>query len=316
MKPENKEKLIVLTGPTGVGKTALSVRLARDIGAEIISADSMQVYRRMDIGTAKIRKEEMRGVRHHLIDVLEPDEPFHVMRFQQMALRAIDEIRGRGNIPMLVGGTGFYIQAVLYGIDFTETDEDDTIRRQYEERVRNEGDVAIDALYEQLQIADPDAAEAIPKQNVKRVIRALEYYDKTGTPISAHNRREREKESPYDFRYFVLTDDRERLYERVNARVDEMMEQGLPGEVRALLASGVTMDMTSMQGLGYREIARHLAGDFDRDEAVRRIKQNTRHFVKRQLTWFRRERDVILLDKRDYEYDEDRILEAIKKRLP
>ena len=316
MKPENKEKLIVLTGPTGVGKTALSVRLARDIGAEIISADSMQVYRRMDIGTAKIRKEEMRGVRHHLIDVLEPDEPFHVMRFQQMALRAIDEIRGRGNIPMLVGGTGFYIQAVLYGIDFTETDEDNTIRRQYEERVRNEGDAAIDALYEQLQIADPDAAEAIPKQNVKRVIRALEYYDKTGTPISAHNRREREKESPYDFRYFVLTDDRERLYERVNARVDEMMEQGLPGEVRALLASGVTMDMTSMQGLGYREIARHLAGDFDREEAVRRIKQNTRHFVKRQLTWFRRERDVILLDKRDYEYDENRILEAIKKRLP
>ena len=304
-------KLIVLTGPTAVGKTKLSVALAKRMGGEIVSCDSMQVYRGMDIGTDKIKPEETEGVPHHLIDVLEPTEPFDVSRFQKMALAAMEGIYERGNVPVLVGGTGFYIQSVLYNIDFTETDEDRSIRETYEACVKEKGLAAVDALYEKLRDIDPDSAEAIPKNNVKRVIRALEFFEKTGTPISEHNARERAKESPYDFRYFVLTDERQTLYDRIDVRVDKMIEYGLVDEVKRLREKGVTRDMTSMQGLGYREIYAYLDGEYDLDRAVYLIKRNTRHFAKRQLTWFKREQSIITIDKREHHHEQERILNVL-----
>lgn len=311
----NMQKLIVLTGPTAVGKTKLSIALAKEIGGEIVSCDSMQVYRGMDIGTDKIKPEETDGIRHHLIDVLSPTEPFNVSRFQKMALAAMEGIYERGHIPVLTGGTGFYIQSVLYRIDFTETDDDPSIRKAYEARVKEEGEAAVHALYEKLRACDPESALAIPENNVKRVIRALEFFEKTGTPISAHNKRERAKKSPYDFRYFVLTDERSVLYARIDARVDKMIKYGLVDEVERLRKQGVTRDMTSMQGLGYREIYAHLDGEYDLERAVYLIKRNTRHFAKRQLTWFNREKDIILTDKRAYDRRDELVLEAILERI-
>lgn len=306
--------LIVLAGPTGVGKTALSIALAKEIGAEIISADSMQVYRHMDIGTAKISAEEMQGVKHHLIDILEPTEPFDVTLFQQLAGKAMERILSAGHVPLLVGGTGFYIRALCYDTDFTETDKDPSIRAAYEAYVREGGAEAAHLLHEKLARLDPASADAIPAGNVRRVIRALEYFDKTGEPISAHNRREREKASPYALKYLVLSDERTRLYERINARVDAMMEQGFLEEVRKLRGMGVTAGMTSMQGLGYRELYAHLEGAYPLEEAVAKIKQNTRHFAKRQLTWFRAERDAIFFT-REEDADDTRILSAMLKEI-
>jgi tRNA dimethylallyltransferase len=299
------KKLIVLTGPTAVGKTALSIALAKEIGGEIISADSMQVYKHMDIGSAKIMPNEMCGVPHHLIDVLEPTEDFNVVVFQNMAKTAMEGIWSRGHIPILVGGTGFYIQAVLYDIDFTENDEDTKLRAALEERARIHGN---EALYEQLKAIDPEACETIHANNVKRVIRAIEFYRKTGTKISQHNEEQRKKESPYRFAYFVLNDDRAKLYDRIEARVDAMLAQGLVAEVAALKEMGCTRDMVSMQGLGYKEILDYLNGDCTLEEAVGILKRDTRHFAKRQLTWFRREKEVTWVDKQDFDYDSQRIL--------
>ena len=230
-----KKPLIILTGPTAVGKTGLSVRLAAQIGAEIISADSMQVYRRMDIGSAKIMPEEMQGIPHYLLDVLDPEEDFNVVRFQTLAREAMERIRANGKIPMVVGGTGFYIQALLYDIDFTENDGDTSFREMLEHRAAaGEGE----ELHRMLQACDPKAAEQIHPHNVKRVIRALEFHHQTGRKISDHNEAERQKESPYNYAYFVLTDERSRLYERIDRRVDQMMEQGLLDEVKALRDDG------------------------------------------------------------------------------
>ena len=229
----DKQKLVVITGPTAVGKTKLSIRLAKSIGGEIISADSMQVYKYMNIGTDKISPEKMDGVKHHLIDFLDPHEDFNVFVFQDLVEKAIGDIASRGKVPIIVGGTGFYIQAVLYDIDFTETDEDDSYRHELEKRAVNEG---VHELHEELAAIDPESAEAIHENNVRRVIRALEYYQKTGKKISEHNREQHERTSPYDFRYFVLTDDREVLYNRIDARVDQMIEEGLEAEVKELMA--------------------------------------------------------------------------------
>ncbi|MCD8327309.1 MAG: tRNA (adenosine(37)-N6)-dimethylallyltransferase MiaA [Lachnospiraceae bacterium] len=303
-----KQKLIILTGPTAVGKTSLSIRLAKAINGAVISADSMQVYEYMDIGSAKIRPEEMDGVDHYLVNCLKPWEPFNVVIFQQMARQAMTRIYSEGKIPILVGGTGFYIQAVLYDIDFTENDGDDTYRKELEAIARTEDGPEI--LHQRLSNIDPQAAEEIHPHNTKRVIRALEFYAQTSRPISEHNVEQRSKESPYDFRYFVLTDDREKLYRRIDRRVDQMISDGLAEEVRALLNMGCERTMTSMQGLGYKEIIDYLTGEITLDEAVYRIKRDTRHFAKRQLTWFKRERDVIWLDKRDYP-DETQLLNAI-----
>ena len=291
----DRKPLIILAGPTAVGKTSLSIRLAKETGGEIISADSMQVYRHMDIGSAKITKEEMEGVPHYLVDVLEPEEEFNVVRFQQMAKEAAERIWEKGKIPLVVGGTGFYIQALLYDIDFTENDGDESYRRQLEQKASDEEGAS--ELYEMLKRVDPKAAQEIHPRNIKRIIRALEFYHQTGKKISEHNETQRQRESPYNYAYFVLTDERSRLYERIDRRVDLMMEQGLLDEVRYLKERGVRKDSTAMQGLGYKELYAYLEGEYPLDEAVRIIKRDTRHFAKRQLTWFKRERDVIWADK-------------------
>ena len=307
-----KRPLIILTGPTAVGKTKASIGLAKAVGGEIISADSMQVYRHMDIGSAKIKKEEMEGVPHHLIDVLEPDEEFHVARFQQMAKSAMEEIYARGHVPIIVGGTGFYIQALLYDIDFFKGEEDTSYREELEAFADENG---AEALHARLRAVDPVSADTIHANNVKRVIRALEFYRQTGTKISEHNETEREKESPYNFAYFVLTDEREHLYQRIEKRIDQMLDEGLVDEVCSLRDKGYTRDMVSMQGLGYKEILAYLDGECSLDEAVYILKRDTRHFAKRQLTWFRRERDVIWIPKNEYNYEEDQVLERMLKEL-
>lgn len=312
MKETIKRPLVILTGPTAVGKTALSIALAKAVGGEIISADSMQVYRRMDIGSAKITREEMAGVPHHLIDVLEPTEEFNVVVFQKLAKRAVEEIYGRGHIPIVVGGTGFYIQALLYDIDFTENDEDTALRQSLEEQARREGP---EALYERLRAVDPESCESIHAHNIKRVIRAIEFYEKTGKKISEHNREQRQNVSPYHFAYFVLTDSRDRIYQRINERVDLMMAQGLAEEVRALRESGCRRDMVSMQGLGYKEILSALEGEISMEEAVYLIKRDTRHFAKRQLTWFRREKEVIWIDKTFFDQNSQNVLEFMQDFL-
>lgn len=307
-----KKPLVILTGPTAAGKTKLSVALAEAIGGEIISADSMQVYRRMDIGSAKIRPEEMKGIPHHLIDILEPVEEFNVVRFQTLAKEALKQIYGRNRIPIVAGGTGFYIQALLYDIDFTENKEQPKIRSELEAAAREKG---AEALHQMLREADPKGAEQIHANNVKRVIRALEYYRLTGERISEHNEAQRQKESPYNAAYFVLNDERERLYERIDARVDVMLKEGLLEEVKALKAMGVSRGMVSMQGLGYKEMLSCLEGEISFPEAVRILKRDTRHFAKRQLTWFRRERDVIWLNQPDFQYDQEKILNRILEVL-
>lgn len=303
-----KRPLIILTGPTAVGKTKASIGLAKALNGEIISADSMQVYKYMDIGSAKIRPEEMQGVKHYLIDELEPDEEFHVVRFQQMAKEAMETIYTKGKIPIVVGGTGFYIQALLYDIDFTESNEDSAYRQELEHLASEQG---AEYLHDMLRMVDPASADMIHANNVKRVIRALEFYQQTGEKISEHNEQERAKESPYDFCYFVLNDDREKLYDRINLRIDQMLEEGLVEEVKFLKDKGYTRDMVSMQGLGYKEILDYLNGECTLEEAIYILKRDTRHFAKRQLTWFRRERDVTWVDKPSYNYDEDKILEEM-----
>lgn len=311
-----KKPLIILTGPTAVGKTKASIGLAKAIGGEIISADSMQVYRHMDIGSAKITKEEMADVPHYLIDVLEPEEEFHVVRFQQMAKAAMADIYSRGKIPIIVGGTGFYIQALLYDIDFTENEGDSVYREKLEALAKEKGAAY---LHGELAMVDPKSAEEIHANNIKRVIRALEFYHQTGQKISEHNERERQKESPYQFCYFVLNDRRECLYERIDQRVDQMIRNGLVQEVQTLKERGCTKQMVSMQGLGYKEIFSYLEGDCSLEEAVYIIKRDTRHFAKRQLTWFKRERDVIWVQKDELNYDDKKLLqsllESIKERM-
>lgn len=311
-----KKPLIILTGPTAVGKTKASIGLAKAIGGEIISADSMQVYRHMDIGSAKITKEEMVDVPHYLIDVLEPEEEFHVVRFQQMAKAAMADIYSRGKIPIIVGGTGFYIQALLYDIDFTENEGDSVYREKLEALAKEKGAAY---LHGELAMVDPKSAEEIHANNIKRVIRALEFYHQTGQKISEHNERERQKESPYQFCYFVLNDRRECLYERIDQRVDQMIRNGLVQEVQTLKERGCTKQMVSMQGLGYKEIFSYLEGDCSLEEAVYIIKRDTRHFAKRQLTWFKRERDVIWVQKDELNYDDKKLLqsllESIKERM-
>ena len=292
-----KPPLIILTGPTAVGKTALSLRLAKAIGGEILSADSMQVYRHMDIGSAKIRPEEMEGVPHHLIDVLEPSEEFNVVLFQKMAKEAMKGIYGRGNIPIITGGTGFYIQAVLYDIDFTENEENTQYRARLERLAEEKGNAY---LHTMLQEVDRESASAIHPNNRKRVIRALEFHALTGQKISEHNETEREKEAAYRAAYFVLTDDRNILYQNIDIRVEQMIEAGLVEEVERLRDMGCTRDMVSMQGLGYKEILSYLEGEVSLERAIYLIKRDTRHFAKRQLTWFRREKDVIWVPKNEF----------------
>ena len=305
-----KKPLIIITGPTAAGKTSLSVRLAKALGGEIISADSMQVYRHMDIGSAKVTKEEMEGVPHYLIDVLEPTDPFNVAMFQQMAKEAVQTIYSHGRIPILAGGTGFYIQALLYDINFQETGEDPSIRLSLEALAEEKGG---EYLHQLLAQADPQAAEEIHPNNVKRVIRALEYFQQTGQRISEHNQQERQKKSPYAFRYYVINMERSRLYQRIDQRVDLMMQQGLVQEVEKLREMGCRRGMVSMQGLGYKEILDYLNGEISLEEAVYQLKRDTRHFAKRQLTWFKREHQVRWLNWEDFSFQQEKMLDYILK---
>lgn len=305
----NKPKLVIIAGPTAVGKTEISIKLAKEINGEIISADSMQVYKRMDIGSAKIMPEEMQGIKHYLIDVLEPTEEFNIVKFQTMAKEAVKEIVTKGKIPILVGGTGFYIQSLLYDIDFKEENDIDTSIRDFLQNFADEN--GKEALHDRLKEVDPESAEVIPPGNIKRVIRALEFYETHHEKISLHNKEQKEKESPYDYAFFVLTDERALLYERIDKRVDIMVNKGLTDEVLSLRNEGLTRNHISMQGLGYKEILAYLDGEITLDEAIYILKRDTRHFAKRQITWFKREKDVKWINKSDFNHNDESVFKEM-----
>lgn len=302
---EKKIPLVILAGPTAVGKTALSIELAKALNGEIISADSMQVYRRMDIGTAKITKEEMQGVPHHLIDICEPTEEWNVMRFVKESERLIREIHERGHVPIVAGGTGFYIHALAYGAEFEEEETASELRKELEQW-------STDDLHNKLKELDPVSAEKIHPNNRKRVIRAVEYAMDTGHPISELNERLKQKESPYALCYLVLNLPREILYDRIEKRIDIMLEQGLVDEVRKLKDEGCDRSMVSMKGLGYKEILAYLDGECSLDEAVTILKRDTRHFAKRQLTWWRGEAEAIFLEKTPEETLLERAVDMVR----
>lgn len=308
----SKKPMVILTGPTAVGKTELSIKLAKAINGAIISADSMQIYKYMDIGSAKITPREMQGIKHYLVNELMPEDDFNIYRFKQMAQEALEEIYSEGKLPIIVGGTGFYIQGLLYDIDFTKQDVDMSYRHKLQKFADENG---AHALHELLKDIDPVSYETIHENNIKRVIRALEYYEQNNEPISKHNEQERTKESPYNFAYFVLNDMRQNLYNRIDKRVDIMMEEGLLDEIQKLKNMGYTKDMVSMQGIGYKEMLRYLDGEYSLEDAVEKVKQESRRFAKRQLTWFRREKEVIWIDKDKYDYDEGRIMMFIENTL-
>ena len=305
-----KEKLIILAGPTASGKTSLSIDLAKRLNGEIISADSMQVYKYMDVGTAKISGGEMCGIKHHLIDVLDPKEDFNIVKFQNMVKCSIEEIVKNGHIPILVGGTGFYIQSIIYDIDFNNEDDNSSIRKILEEEYDTYG---ADFMYEKLKKIDMVSADSIHKNNKKRIIRAIEYFMINNTPISLHNEAQRKKSSPYDYRFFVLNPPRDILYERINQRVDIMVGKGLVNEVKSLKERGLSKANISMQGIGYKEILEYLEGDTTLETAIENIKQNTRHMAKRQVTWFKREEDVIYVDPFLFESNEKIVDYMIEK---
>lgn len=312
-KQHTKPPLIILTGPTAAGKTALSLKLARAVRGEIISADSMQVYKGMDVGTAKIMEDEREGIPHHLIDILEPDRNFDVFTFQRLAKKAIEDILDRGHVPILTGGTGFYIQAVIRDVDFEESSGPSPIRQELEEalvRGKNE------ELWKELKAVDPRSAEIIHPNNGKRLIRALEFFRETGRPISEHNKEQQQKGSPFCFYYFVLNEERARLYSRINRRVDQMIEDGLEQEAEHFIKEvKLPPDCTAMKAIGYREWYDYFKGQADLDQTIDRIKEDTRHFAKRQLTWFRREQDVIWINKEEFGFDDDRILNFMLKTM-
>ncbi|MCR4740949.1 MAG: tRNA (adenosine(37)-N6)-dimethylallyltransferase MiaA [Lachnospiraceae bacterium] len=307
-----KKKLIIITGPTASGKSGTAVKLAKKTDGEIISADSMQVYRHLNIGSAKITDSEMCGIKHHLIDILEPEEEFNVYRFKELAARACDEIYACGKLPIIAGGTGFYIQALLYDVDFEEKEGDGGYRAELDRLLKEKG---AGYLYKMLRETDPGYADIVHENNVRRVMRALEYHHDTGELLSEHNRIQREKTSDYDFRYFVLNMPREELYKRIDERVDIMFEQGLCDEVRALKERGLNTGHTSMQGIGYRELLSYFDGEISLSDAKELIKKNSRHYAKRQLTWFRHEKDVIMINKEEFQYDDEKIIGFILGKL-
>ena len=299
--------LIVLTGPTAVGKTSLSIALAKAVGGEIISADSMQVYKYMNIGTAKITEEEKCGIPHFLIDEFEPDEEFNVTIFKNKVMGYIKDIKSRGKVPIIVGGTGFYIQSVIYDINFNEYGDDSEVRKKYELMAETIGK---SELHKKLAFVDREYADSVSENNVKKVVRALTFFEMTGEKLSEHNKRERERSSPFDFAYFVLTMDRKKLYERIDKRVDLMFDMGLVDEVKALMAKGYDKSLVSMQGIGYKEVIDYLNGKTSLEECIDIIKRDTRHFAKRQLTWFKREKVVTYIDKDEF-VSEDKCLKEM-----
>jgi len=301
--------LIVLTGPTAVGKTSLSIALAKAVDGEIISADSMQVYKYMNIGTAKITEEEKCGIPHFLIDELEPDEEFNVTIFKNKVMGYIEDIKSRGKVPIIVGGTGFYIQSVIYDINFNEYGDDSEVRKKYELMAETIGK---SELHKKLALVDREYADSVSENNVKKVVRALTFFEMTGEKLSEHNKRERERSSPFDFAYFVLTMDRKKLYERIDKRVDLMFDMGLVEEVKALMAKGYDKSLVSMQGIGYKEVIDYLSGKTSLEECIDIIKRDTRHFAKRQLTWFKREKVVTYIDKDEFDAEDKCLKEMLR----
>ncbi len=308
-----RNSLVIVAGPTAVGKSDFAVKLAKRINGEVISADSMQVYKGMDIGSAKITEEEMDGVPHHLIDILDPAKDFNVVLFKELAKNAADDILKRGKVPIIAGGTGFYIQALLYDIAFEESEgENPSYRLELEKLYKEKGP---DYLFNILKSVDEKTASIIHKNDEKRVIRALEFFNETGRPISEHNEEQRKRVSDYNFAFFVLNDEREKVYDRINLRVDKMIDSGLIDEVKKFHSLGLNKYNVSMQGLGYKEILMYLEGEISLDEAVYRIKRDSRHFAKRQITWFKREKDVTWLNKYDFSYDDEKMLDFAVKYL-
>jgi len=304
-----KQPLIIIAGPTATGKTKLAVMLAKQLNGSIISADSMQVYRGMDIGSAQASAEEQAAVKHYLLDIREPEESFSVWEFQKAAKEAIAEIAAAGKVPILVGGTGFYIQALLYDIAFEESGPTQ-VREKWEEIAADRG---YEYLYEELKRIDPESTSKIHANNHKRILRALEYYDLTGEKISLHNQRESQKESSYQELFYVLTMDRALLYQRIEQRVDAMLAGGLIEEVQKLYDRGCRREMTAMQGLGYKEILNYLSGEWSLEKAAEELKKGTRHFAKRQITWFKREKNVEWIDLNNYTFDYQQICDKIKR---
>lgn len=296
-----KKPLIVIAGPTASGKTSISIQLAKKINGEIISADSMQVYKYMDIGTAKPTKDEMEGIPHYLIDEFDPKDEFSVAIFQEKAKKYLEIIYSKNKIPILVGGTGFYIQALVYDINFMETNNNYEYRSYLENLSKEKGNQYI---HDMLSKVDPVSASKIHPNNIKRIIRALEYYKLTNKPISQHNEEEKKnKFSPYNTAFFCLNMNREILYKRIDTRVDQMIKLGLVEEVNDLLKKGYSPNLVSMQGLGYKEIVKYLQGKISLDEAIYILKRDTRHFAKRQLTWFRRQENPYWINLDDYGFD-------------
>ncbi len=294
----NKPKLIIIAGPTATGKSAAAVKIAKEIGGEIISADSIQVYKGMNIGSAKVTEAEMQGVPHHLIDVIDIDRDYNVAVFKEMASEVMKGIYARGHIPIICGGTGFYIQALIYDIDFENEDgaDDKDNYRADLEKMASEGET--EELKAMLKEKDPKSYESLDLENTKRIIRALEYMHIHNESIYDHNEREKKKreDPPYDISFFVLHGERQGMYDRINQRVDKMLAEGLEDEVKELKEKGLTRSSTAGQGIGYKEMLSYLDGECTLPEAAEQIKLNTRHFAKRQLTWFRREKNTIWID--------------------
>ena len=313
-----KRPLILIAGPTASGKTKTSVLLAKAIGGEIISADSMQIYQGMDIGTAKIKPEEMDGVPHYMIDEWPADFPCSVATFKERVNTYLEAIYAKGKIPILVGGTGFYINAILYDTQFEETEADTSYRNALEQLAKEKG---VLVLHDQLKAVDPKSAEAIHPNNVKRVIRALEYYKDTGLPISEHNAKEKEKrtenESPYDYTFFALSMNRGILYDRINLRIDQMVEEGLVQEVKGFFDAGFSEDLPSMKAIGYKEFFPYFRGQQNLEDCIEKLKQNTRNYAKRQLTWFRHQANPIFIEVDELGFDAtaitNKMLEILNK---
>ena len=302
-----KDKILVLAGPTAVGKTELSIRLAKALNGEIVSTDSMQIYKGMDIGSAKITEEEMQGVKHHMLDVVEPDKAFSVADYKEMAEKAIKDILSRGKLPILTGGTGLYINALTCNMNFTESEKDDEYRNQLNKLMDEEGP---EYVHNMLKEIDPISYEAIHPNNRKRVIRALEVYKLTGKPFSSYNAGDDLYKSKYDVYYYVLNMDRAKLYERINKRVDLMLENGLVNEAKDVLSS--KLSFTSIKAIGYKELLPYFNGEKTLDECVEKLKMETRRYAKRQITWFKRDLDIDWLYSDEYNSFEELIADAVE----
>ncbi|NEZ46171.1 tRNA (adenosine(37)-N6)-dimethylallyltransferase MiaA [Clostridium niameyense] len=300
----DKKDLLIIAGPTAVGKTDISIKLAKNLNGEIISSDSMQIYKYMDIGSAKISKEEMSGIAHYLIDVVEPQEEFNVAKFKEEAEKTIKHIQSKGKLPIIAGGTGLYINSLIYNYDFTEADRDEDYREYLNNLAEDKGKEYVHGLLENI---DKDSYERLYPNDLKRVVRALEVYKLTGKTISEYTKENEPKlyDIPYNIHYFILNMDRAVLYERINKRVDIMLEKGLIEEVKDLKSMGYNKDMQSMKGIGYKEILYYLDGEISLDEAIYLIKKGSRNYAKRQLTWFRKDKRAIWINKDNYSNEDD-----------